>query len=61
MGVSGCVCGWRVGGGGGDQTDIGDGGLERDISFFFLLDELQSIDFRGRQCRHRVGGIVNHS
>lgn len=52
---------WLAGGQGrGYQTDIGDGGLERDI-FFFLLDELQSADFRGRQCRHRVIGIVNHS
>lgn len=34
--------------GGEGQTDIGDGGLEGDT---FLLDELQSTEFRGRQCR----------
>lgn len=31
--------------GGEGQTDIGDGGLEGDT---FLLDELQSTEFRGR-------------
>lgn len=38
MGVSGCVCGWRAGGGGGTRQTLGMEGWKETFFFFYWMN-----------------------